>query len=368
MKIAGFELYRVPLPIVGKPYSMSSGTLNSVETVLLRLTLEGGQIGWGETCPLGTTYAPAHASGAVAALCEILPGLIGTQAAPRPVHARMDALLAGHAYAKAAVDIAVHDAVARQFGVPVSTMLGGALRTELPAYYAIGIETPEDTARIGREKVAQGFRRLQLKVGGRAPHADIAAVRALWDVVKADHVRLAIDANRGWSVRDAIEISQACRDIPMVIEQPCKTLAEHRQLKLQLSHPLFLDESIRDLDTTLEMVGTGLADGFGMKVTRLGGLAPSTAFRDICAVRNLPHTCNDSWGGDIIAAACLHLGATVGPDLLEGVWIAADYIADTGPYGATIRAENGRLSVPDGPGLGVAPNAEALGPAVEVFQ
>ena len=72
-------------------------------------------------------------------------------------------------------------------------------------------------------------------------------------------------------------------------------------------------------------VGSGLVDGFGMKVTRIGGLHPMAAFRDICAACALPHTCDDHWGGDIIAAACTHIAATVDPRRLEGVWLAQPY-------------------------------------------
>lgn len=80
-----------------------------------------------------------------------------------------------------------------------------------------------------------------------------------------------------------------------------------------------MDESGINLNTAITDAGTGLVDGFGMKVTRVGGLHPMRAFRDLCAARNLPHTCDDSWGGDIMAAACTHIGATVAPELLEDV-------------------------------------------------
>lgn len=373
MNIAGFTLYRLTLPISGKAYTMSSGTLSEVETILLKITLDNGHEGWGETCPLGTTYAPAHARGAEAALREVLPRLIGTPATPRAAQARMDAQLAGHSYAKAAVDIALHDALARSLNVPVSTLLGGALTDRVPAYYAIGIETPENAARIGQEKLSQGFKRIQLKVGGRDPEEDIAAIRQLSDVfrqfsdvLRGTGTRLAIDANRGWTTRDAIRVSRACRDLPLVIEQPCKTMAEHRSLRPQLCHPLYLDESIVDLDNALEAAG-GLADGFGLKLTRLGGLGPSAAFRDICAARNLPHTADDSWGGDIIATACTHLASTIRPDLLEGVWIAGDHIAPVPGYPTDISIVDGFIRLPQGPGLGVAPDETALGEPVEVY-
>ena len=70
----------------------------------------------------------------------------------------------------------------------------------------------------------------------------------------------------------------------------------------------------------------GIVDGFGMKVTRIGGLQQMAAFRDVCEALNLPHTCDDSWGGDIVAAACTHVAATVKPSLLEGVWLAEPMI------------------------------------------
>ena len=110
------------------------------------------------------------------------------------------------------------------------------------------------------------------------------------------------------------------------MEQPCNTVEDLRKIRPQVGHAIYLDESGTDLNGVVTAAGTGLIDGFGMKVTRLGGLHPMRAFRDLCAARNLPHSCDDSWGGDIIAAACTHIGATVAPELLEGVWLAAPFI------------------------------------------
>ena len=82
-----------------------------------------------------------------------------------------------------------------------------------------------------------------------------------------------------------------------------------------------MDESSIDLNTVISAVGIGLVDGFGMKVTRIGGLQNMRTFRDICEARNLPHTCDDAWGGDIIAAACTQIGCLMQVvlfELLEG--------------------------------------------------
>ena len=91
------------------------------------------------------------------------------------------------------------------------------------------------------------------------------------------------------------------------------------------------------------------------------------SFRDICEARSLPHTCDDSWGGDIIAAACTHIGATVAPRLLEGVWLAAPYI--DGHYDAQngIKITDGHITLPSGPGLGITPDPDQTGAPMASF-
>ena len=73
------------------------------------------------------------------------------------------------------------------------------------------------------------------------------------------------------------------------------------------------------IDPLPRAASEGLADGFGMKVTSIGGLMNMVTFRQMCHALSLPHSCDDSWVGDIIAAAFTHIGATVKPNLNEGV-------------------------------------------------
>ena len=114
-------------------------------------------------------------------------------------------------------------------------------------------------------------------------------------------------------------------------------------------------------------MGAGLCDGFGMKVTRIGGLQPMATFRDICETRSMPHTCDDAWGGDIIAAACTHVGATVSPRLMEGVWLAQPYIEGHFDPENGIRIEGGHIRLPQGPGLGIRPDESRFGAPVASF-
>lgn len=367
MKIAELSIYQYDLPVKNGPYTMSNSEISALDTTLLKLVTDTGVVGWGESCPLGPAYAEAHPKGARAALAEMGPGLIGTEVLPLSLHRKMDQLLQGHSYAKAAVDIAVHDALGKSLGVNVADLLGGAAVERVPSYYAIGIETPADAARIAKQKRAEGYLRLQLKVGAHPVELDVEVICKVWEAIKGSGMRFVIDANRGWTTRDAIHVSSACRDIPLVIEQPCNTNDELYQLRSLLQHPLYMDESSYNVNTIIKAAGSRLVDGFGLKLSRLGGLQPMATARDICAAQNLPHTCDDSWGGDIIAAACAHIGATVRPDLLEGVWLAASYIDGHYCSEGGVEVVNGHIDLPKGSGLGVTPDETIFGAPVDVF-
>ena len=125
MKITEIHVYAHDLPVVGGAYRMAMTEVSSLPTTLVKLVSDSGHVGWGETCPVGATYAEMHVGGARAALMAIGQDLIGCGVAPLPLHQRMDSLLNGHNYAKAAIDIAAHDLLGKALGVSVATLLGG---------------------------------------------------------------------------------------------------------------------------------------------------------------------------------------------------------------------------------------------------
>ena len=364
MKITEIHVYAHDLPVKNGPYTMANAKVWALDTTLVKIVTDTGLVGWGETCPVGPTYQPSHALGARAALAEMAQGLIGANPLqPLALRRRMDGLLNGHRYAKAALDIAAHDLMGKAYGVRVADLLGGAVTENVPSYYATGVGEPDEIARIAAEKVAEGYPRLQIKIGGRPVEVDIAVLRKVWEVIRGKGIRLAADGNRGLPTRDALRLSRECPDIPFIMEQPCNTIEEIAAIRGQVHHGIYIDESSEDLATVIRAAGQGLCDGFGMKVTRIGGLQQMAAFRDICEARTLPHTCDDAWGGDIIAAACTHIGATVAPRLNEGVWLAAPYIE--GNYDATgVNIVGGHIRLPEGPGLGVVPEDGIFGAPV----
>ena len=354
-RIKEIHIYQYDLKILGPPYRYSLATLTKLDTTLVEIKSESGLTGFGEVCPLGNTYQPAHPEGARSALKSIAPHLIGMD----PVHiqlinSKMDMLLSGHSYAKAAIDIALWDLKGKKFGQSLSDLLGGATVDHVPSYYAIGTDTPENVSRIVREKQEQGYPRLQIKVGGRDVEEDIAVVHKAFEA-RNSGIKMVLDANRSLTVKDAIFLSNACQDLNFVLEQPCNSYAEIKSLKGKISHPIFIDESATGIQMVCKSIQDEVADGFGMKITRVGGLSTTITIRDICRNFERPMTCEDTWGGDIMAAACVHMGATIAPKLLEGVWIPDNYIDGNYDDDEPVKAGS-HIKVPVGPGLGINPD------------
>lgn len=361
MRISELHVYRKDLPIIGGPYTMSRIILDSVETTIVKLVSDSGLIGWGEAAPIGPVYQPQHALGARAALAELAPSLIGQSAlTPLLLRRYMDGLLNGHLYAKAAIDMAVMDLLGKHHGVRVCDLLGGAESERLPGYYAVGIGSPEDTARKAADKIAEGYRRVQIKAGGRDVDIDIAVVKKTWEAI-GGKAQMVVDTNRGMTSSEAKRLSLACHDIPFVFEQPCNTMEEVAAIRSQIAHPIIIDENTECLNDVLRAIAMGVCDGFGLKMTRLGGINALATVRDICAARSMPHTVEDSWGGDIVAAAVLQLAATVEPRLLEAVWTAGSYIEENYDPENGINIEGGYFTLPSGPGLGINPDESRIG-------
>ena len=247
----------------------------------------------------------------------------------------------------------------------VCDMLCGAGTDRVPSCYALSLGDPDDVARVAAAKIAEGYPRLQVKVGGRPVELDVETIRKVWEATGC--TRLSIDANRALTTRDVLRIDRECADIPFVFEKPCNTIDEIAAIRRNVHHPIYLDENTENLNDVVRASALRVCYGFGLKVTRLGGLGTIATVRDICAARSLPHTCDDAWGGDIIAAACVHVGATVQPRLLEGVWVAEPYMKAHYDSTNPLPVEGGHIRVPTGDGLGVLPDESVFGPPVASF-
>ena len=127
-RIERIDIYGYDLTYVHGEYVMSGGrVINRLPSTVVRVTTGDGVKGYGEACPLGSTYLPAFGGGARAALAELAPAMLGVDAANlAQVNTTMDRTLRGHGYAKSALDIACWDILGKVTGMSVANLLGGA--------------------------------------------------------------------------------------------------------------------------------------------------------------------------------------------------------------------------------------------------
>jgi L-alanine-DL-glutamate epimerase-like enolase superfamily enzyme len=342
-------------------YAMSGGrTIDTLASTVVRVITADGAVGYGEACPLGATYLPAHAAGVRAALGELVPALVGLDLADvAGITARLDRTLRGHPEARSAIDVACWDAWGRTLGVPVWALLGGRAQSVLPLYVAVPLGEPEAMAAFTERERAGGVHRFQLKLGGD-PVEDTRRAAAVVAATGPEDQILG-DANGGWRRQDAIIAAGLMADLPRYrLEQPCPTLDECLAVRHVTRLPMVLDEVITDLGVFTRAVAMEAMDHINLKIGRVGGLTTARSIRDSAIALGIRLTIEDSWGGDIVSAAVAHLAAAVPSDALFAVSFMNDWTLEH-VAGYQPRSAGGAGPVPDGPGLGIDVDSRAFG-------
>ncbi|MBV9220087.1 MAG: mandelate racemase/muconate lactonizing enzyme family protein [Methylobacteriaceae bacterium] len=363
MQIARIEVFQVDLPLREGSYSWSGNkSIRTYDSTVVRIATDTGLAGFGETCPLGPAYLPAHAAGARAGLAELAPHLIGQD--PRElgvVNRLMERHLKGHPYVKSAIDMACWDLLGLAADMPVVTLLGGRHGTSLPLYRAISQDNPQRMAQSVAAFRAEGYRRFQIKVGGD-PDVDIVRIRTVAAGLEAGEVLVA-DANTGWLAHQAARVLRAIDDIDLYVEQPCATYEACLNIRRRTRLPMVLDEVIDGVGMLLRAHADQAMDVVNIKLGKVGGITAARQLRDLCVSMGIAMTIEDSGGGDIVTAAIAHLAQSTPQASLFSVSDCNSYVTTELAEGAPRRIE-GQMSAPTAPGLGVKPRPDVLGKPV----
>lgn len=360
MRVTRIAGYRLELPFAAGEYGVSRGrrAMSFDSTVVVVETDEGIE-GCGETASLGATYDPAFAGGTRSALAELAPVVLGADPVQTDRIGRaMDAALKGHPYTKSALDMACWDIAGKAAGRPLCELLGGRHGDCVELYCAIPPASPESMAGAALDRVAAGYRRIQVKVGDD-PLVDLERVGAVRAAVGSEGVLIA-DANGGWSVRDARRFLLGLRDDALTLEQPCSTLEEIAALRPHCRHPLVLDESIDSVGAMLHAHAAALADGITVKLARVGGISRARLIRDLAVALRIPVTVEDTGGSDIATAAMVHMSLSTPSELRTHGYDFAEFVTVSNAMGLPVIVDASRRA-PDGPGLGVSLRREVLG-------
>ena len=360
MRIAKITAYRLDLPFRDGAYRCSGGrSALGFDSLVVRIDTDEKLAGWGEMAPLGAFYDPAFAGGARAAMAELAPVLLGKDpAALVAVNRQMDLHLKGHPYAKSAVDMACWDVLGKRAQLPLAELLGGRFGERVDLYRSVSQDAPARMADRARKYAAEGYRRIQVKVG-LDPDEDVERIEAVHDAV-GDGIVLFADANGGWSTHQARRFLRATRDLDYYLEQPCATYEECRAVRGDCDRPLVLDESIDGIPALLQAHADRVVDALTIKIARVGGVTRARLIRDVAVELGLAVTVEDTGGAEIDTAAMIHLSLSTPQEFRLHTVDFNNWVTRSNASGIPASID-GAIGIGTGPGLGVEPTEATFG-------
>ncbi|MCP3970684.1 MAG: muconate cycloisomerase [Rhodobacteraceae bacterium] len=360
-KIAGFDLWHCALPVVSRRDHGIGSVEGTCEIVVLRLTAEGGAQGFGEASPWSVFTGTPEAT--YAALDRYLrPHVLGRNVGDAAAIMADAARAVAHCTeAKAALETALLDLQGRIMGAPVWSFLGGKARDTIAL--SVSIANPDFDADLDlMARIREdGVRLIKLKTGFAGHAFDIMRLERI--VQDFPEFGLRVDFNQGLEPYGALaRVQDIAGFAPDFIEQPVR--AHHfglmADIRAAIDVPLLADESVFGPEDMTRAVGDRICDGVSVKIMKSGGPTRGQSVARMAAAAGL-----SAYGGDMFEAGLAHLAGAhmiaATPEISLGCefyqakyYLAEDILEQPFP------SHGGKVTVPDGPGLGIRPDISKL--------
>lgn len=341
--------------------------------LLVKITGTDGTVGWGEAPALkdwggefGRYFGESTSVANMVIKQYLAPEIIGLEIGhPSLLHKRMDAIVKGYPYAKAALDFAYYDLTGKVLGVPVHVLLGGLQREIVPVTHSIGLLSIEEAVAEVRKVVADGIRTIKIKIGIDADR-DVAIVKAIREAVGPD-INLCVDANEGYAMPghaiQAVRRMESCNLI--YVEQPVMGIERIARVAAAIDAPVMADESVWNAHDAVQVIGQKAAQIVSIYTTKPGGLYRAMQVSAVCEAAGIICNVNGSIELGIGNLANVHLAAAAPAATLSnvipvslpaehingrigGVYYADDILAEPMVF------EDGGIRAPTAPGMGIA--------------
>jgi O-succinylbenzoate synthase len=352
LKLEAVELRRIKLSLVA-PFETSFGVQTERDILLVKAITDVGE-GWGE-CVAGEepNYSSEYVDGAQHVLIHhLLPKLFGRELGAAGVGSLLSGVH-GHRMAKTAIEMAVLDAELRSRSESFGHFFG-AVRSAVDCGVSVGIQSSiAELLKTVDGYLDQGYRRIKLKI---KPGWDLEPVRAVRE--RFGPVPLQVDANTAYTVADGPHLARLDEFELLLIEQPLPEdqVLAHAQLARLVKTPICLDESITSAQTASDAIELEACRIINIKPGRVGGYLEARRIHDVCAGRGVP-----VWMGGMLETG-IGRAANVAMAAMPNFSLPGDTSASDRYYGRDITEpfilREGRLKVPEGPGLGVSVDEE----------
>lgn len=353
MVIRDIQTGSISLPLA-RPFKTALRTVERVEDVAVRILTDSGQVGYGEAPPTGVITGDTT-GGILCAIREFIrPALLGMDIEDlEGIQRKLHACVLHNTSAKAAVDMALYDLWAKRWNAPLWKLLGGA-RPSFQTDITISVNPIDQMVADSLDALRRGYTILKLKVGkeGKADVERIAAIRK----AVGPKVLLRVDANQGWTPRQAVSIITAMEDKGLdiqLVEQPvaAKDLEGMRYVTQRVQTAILADEAVFSPADAVGLITTGAADLINIKLMKTGGIWQALK---LCAIA-------ESYGVQCMTGCMLEskLAVTAAAHLCCGQAIVtmADLdgpsLCATDPFEGGPIFDEATVTMTDAPGLGI---------------
>jgi L-Ala-D/L-Glu epimerase len=360
VKITSIEAIPFAIPY-RKPLRFASGEVHVADHVLVRVHTDDGVVGVAEAPPRPYTYGETQQSIVAAVTTLFAPELEGLTLLERETSAVRMGRTVGNPTAKAAIDMAMWDALGHTLGLPVTQLLGG-WTDRMRVCHMVGFapET-EMIAEAQRVREQYGIRTFKVKVGRRPVELDVSACRALRAALGPD-VELYVDGNRGWTPSEAARALRAMEDLDLSLAEelcPADDVLGRRWLTSRTSVPTVADESVPTPgDVTRELLG-GAATMISIKTARTG-FSTSQRILHQCEGLGAEVVMGNQIDGQIGTACTVAFGAAHRGSSLRAGELSNFLDMTDDLLSEPLTISGGELAVRPGPGLGIQIDPDKL--------
>ncbi|MBW1635541.1 MAG: dipeptide epimerase [Deltaproteobacteria bacterium] len=352
MQITGIKSQVVSVPLV-TTFRTALRTVDRIENVIVTILTDSDLVGFGSAAPVAviTGETAASITGAIEYIGDSISGMkIGSW---ENILQRLNSCIIGNMSAKAAVDMAVYDLVAKSLDIPLYQLLGG-MSSDINTDITISIDTPEKMISESREKLASGFDILKIKVGGD-PELDIRRLQLIQEAV-GRQIRIRIDANQGWSAKEAVGVGRELERRGILIELMEQPVAASdfeglRYVRDNVVFPVYADESLFSPGDALRLVKMNAVDGFNIKLMKCGGIYNAMKIAAIAEAAALPCMIGSMMECHISVAAAAHLAASRA--VISRYDLDAPLFCSRNPASGGISYSGAQVCFADAAGLGI---------------
>ena len=353
MKITKITTTECQIPL-RTPFKTALRTVDSVHDLLVRVETDTGAVGYGEAPP--TAVITGETLGSLHTAIEefIAPALTGMEVEDLDaVMTKLDRCMVHNTSAKAAVDMAVYDLFAQSCGKPLYKVLGGA-RNTLETDLTISVNPVPVMVADAKSAVAEGFHVLKIKVG-KEGMADIPRLKAIREAVGPD-IALRVDANQGWTAKQAVRIITALEDAgvdPELVEQPVPAhdIDGLEYITNRVATPILADECVFSPADALNVLQRHAADMVNIKLMKTGGIWQALKICSAAEVYGVECMMGCMLESKLAVSAAAHLAAA--RSVITRIDLDGPSLCSVDPYTGGPVYEGPRIVMNETTGIGI---------------